>query len=228
MNTKIILASTSVYRKEILEKLQLPFDCLSPNVDESPIKGETAQALVLRLAKAKAVAGAKLYNTINNNLDTHKKDVNNNPETKLDKISYIKSGSNEIQPAVIIGSDQVAVIDGKIVGKPHSSDKAIKQLQQASGKAITFYTGLSVIHSQTLQAFSLIEPFTVHFRELTLAEITRYVELEQPLYCAGSFKAEGLGIALFEKLEGDDPNTLIGLPLIKLIQLLKKHDIQVL
>ncbi|GIU53258.1 MULTISPECIES: Maf family protein [Shewanella] len=204
MNSKIILASTSVYRKEILQKLQLPFECISPNIDESPYENETAQALVLRLAEAKAFAGTELYNSIN------------------------KNDQNESSSVLVIGSDQVAVIDGQIIGKPHTTEKAIKQLQQASGKAITFYTGLSVINSHTKQVFSLIEPFTVHFRELTLAEITRYVELEQPLYCAGSFKAEGLGIALFEKLEGDDPNTLIGLPLIKLIQLLKKHDIQVL
>ena len=204
MNSKIILASTSVYRKQILEKLQLPFDCLSPDIDESPDENETAQALVLRLAEAKALAGSNLYNAINSN------------------------DNNENIPALVIGSDQVAVIDGQIIGKPHTNEKAIKQLQQASGKAITFYTGLSVIHSQTKQAFSLIEPFTVHFRNLTFSEISRYVELEQPLYCAGSFKAEGLGIALFEKLEGDDPNTLIGLPLIKLIDLLKQHGMDVL
>ncbi|WP_153916159.1 Maf family protein [Shewanella sp. TC10] len=209
MNSKIILASTSVYRKQILEKLQLPFDCLSPDIDETPLADETASALVLRLAEQKALAGVALYNS-NNKITEH-------------------STINAKEPsAVVIGSDQVAVIDGNIIGKPHTTEKAIQQLQQASGKAITFYTGLSVVHNQTMQAFSLVEPFTVHFRNLTLAEITRYVELEQPLYCAGSFKAEGLGIALFERLEGDDPNTLIGLPLIKLIKLLKQHQINVL
>ncbi|MCL1067012.1 Maf family nucleotide pyrophosphatase [Shewanella olleyana] len=220
MNSKIILASTSVYRKQILEKLQLPFDCLSPDIDETPLADETASALVLRLAEQKARAGVALYNNqaaenSTTNINTTNTNTTNTTNTKE-------------RSAVVIGSDQVAVIDGNIIGKPHTTEKAIKQLQQASGKAITFYTGLSVVHNQTMQAFSLVEPFTVHFRHLTLAEISHYVELEQPLYCAGSFKAEGLGIALFEKLEGDDPNTLIGLPLIKLIKLLKQHQINVL
>ncbi|WP_394494717.1 Maf family protein [Shewanella sp. ENK2] len=200
MNTKIILASTSIYRKEILSKLQLPFDCISPETDETAVENETAEELVLRLAKAKALAGAKLY----------------------------KQTSQTNDEALVIGSDQVAVINGNIIGKPLTQDNAIKQLQQASGQAITFYTGLSVINSDSLQAHSIVEPFTVHFRQLTLEEITRYVELEQPLYCAGSFKSEGLGIALFDKLAGDDPNTLIGLPLIKLIALLKRHGLDVL
>ncbi|WP_192022564.1 Maf family protein [Shewanella sp. WPAGA9] len=200
MNTKIILASTSIYRKEILSKLQLPFDCISPETDEKALENETAEELVLRLAKAKALAGAKLY----------------------------QQTSQTNDEALVIGSDQVAVINGNIIGKPLTQDNAIKQLQQASGQAITFYTGLSVINSDSLQAHSIVEPFTVHFRQLTLEEITRYVELEQPLYCAGSFKSEGLGIALFDKLAGDDPNTLIGLPLIKLIALLKCHGLDVL
>ncbi|MBQ4890946.1 septum formation inhibitor Maf [Shewanella sp. MMG014] len=200
MNTKIILASTSIYRKEILSKLQLPFDSIAPETDETALENETAEELVLRLAKAKALAGAKLYQQTNQTNDE----------------------------ALVIGSDQVAVINGNIIGKPLTQDNAIKQLQQVSGQAITFYTGLSVINSDSLQAHSIVEPFTVHFRQLTLEEITRYVELEQPLYCAGSFKSEGLGIALFDKLAGDDPNTLIGLPLIKLIALLKRHGLDVL
>ncbi|WP_282166817.1 Maf family protein [Shewanella japonica] len=200
MNTKIILASTSIYRKEILSKLQLPFDCISPETDETALENETAEELVLRLAKTKALAGAKLY----------------------------QQTSQTNDEALVIGSDQVAVINGNIIGKPLTQNNAIKQLQQASGQAITFYTGLSVINSDSLQAHSIVEPFTVHFRQLTLEEITRYVELEQPLYCAGSFKSEGLGIALFDKLAGDDPNTLIGLPLIKLIALLKRHGLDVL
>ncbi|MBR9727760.1 Maf family protein [Shewanella intestini] len=203
MTTKIILASTSVYRQQILQKLQLPFECISPNIDETPLTNENASSLVLRLAQEKAKAGVALY-----------------------QAEHVNSVA--CPPAIVIGSDQVAVIDNQIIGKPHTAEKAIKQLQQASGKAITFYTGLSVVHSQTQQAMSLIDPFTVHFRELTTAEICRYVELEQPLYCAGSFKAEGLGIALFEKLQGDDPNTLIGLPLIKLITMLKQFDVNVL
>ncbi|WP_144207028.1 Maf family protein [Shewanella donghaensis] len=210
MITKIILASTSTFRKAILEKLQLPFECISPETDETALEGETAQQLVLRLSQLKALAGVELYNQ---------------SEPSVLAADLVLSADN---PAVVIGSDQVAVIDGQIIGKPLTKENAIKQLQQASGKAITFYTGLSVIHNITKEAFSIVEPFTVHFKNLTTAEITRYVELEQPLYCAGSFKAEGLGIALFERLEGNDPNTLIGLPLIQLIKLLKKHNISVL
>ncbi|MDO6774242.1 Maf family protein [Pseudomonadota bacterium] len=202
MNTKIILASTSIYRKALLEKLQLPFECVSPKTNETPLKDETAQQLVLRLAQLKAQAGVELFN-----------------QTSCQQAHI---------PAVIIGSDQVAVINGQIIGKPLNKQNAVKQLKQASGQSITFYTGLSVIHNVTQQAYSIVEPFTVHFKKLTTAEIERYVDLEQPLYCAGSFKSEGLGIALFERLEGDDPNTLIGLPLIRLIELLKRHNINVL
>ncbi|WP_133407215.1 Maf family protein [Parashewanella tropica] len=129
---------------------------------------------------------------------------------------------------VIIGSDQVAVIEGKIIGKPHTEENAIKQLQSASGKSITFYTGLAVFDSELQKFSSCVEPFTVHFRDLTTLQITNYVRKEQPLWCAGSFKSEGLGIALFERLEGDDPNTLVGLPLIKLIDLLNEHGVEVI
>lgn len=125
----------------------------------------------------------------------------------------------------IIGSDQVCVLDGRIAGKPHTAENACQQLALASGKAITFYTGLALIHPASAQQHVLCEPFTVHFRQLSAAEIARYVELEQPLQCAGSFKSEGLGICLFERLEGRDPNSLIGLPLIALNGLLRQAGI---
>jgi len=120
----------------------------------------------------------------------------------------------------IIGSDQVCVLDGAIAGKPHTQENACRQLAQASGNAVTFYTGLALLQPASQQQFVLYEPFVVYFRPLSSKEIARYVELEQPLACAGSFKSEGLGITLFDRLEGRDPNTLIGLPLIALNQLL--------
>jgi septum formation protein len=130
--------------------------------------------------------------------------------------------------ALIIGSDQVAVIDGKILGKPGNHETAVKQLLSASGKAVTFYTGLALYNAQSLTMHHLIEPFTVHFRSLSEKQIHFYLEQEKPYQCAGSFKSEGLGIALFTKLDGDDPNSLIGLPLIKLIELLNKEGVDVL
>lgn len=187
---RLLLASTSPYRKMLLEKLQLPFDCAAPQVDETPLPGESAEALVLRLAAAKAQALALAY-----------------PEH------------------LIIGSDQVCVIDGNITGKPHTEENARAQLRQASGQAVTFYTGLALYNGRSKQLQALCEPFLVHFRALSEAEIAAYVRLEQPLNCAGSFKSEGLGIALFDRLEGRDPNALIGLPLIALLEMLRAEGI---
>ena len=189
----LVLGSTSPFRKEILEKLNIPFLCAKPNIDEKAMAGETPQALVERLAIEKAHAVAQ-----------------NHPN------------------ALIIGSDQVAVCDGDILGKPHNFENAVKQLTKFSHKSVTFYTGLCVLNSNNNEVTSLVEPFTVHFNELTLTQITHYLHAEEPYNCAGSFKSEGLGICLFEKLEGDDPNTLIGLPLIKLVALLKQHGLDVL
>jgi len=200
MSKSLVLASTSIYRQQLLAKLNRPFISVNPNIDESPVQGETAIQLVERLAQLKALAGSEL---IPKNIDKHNQ-------------------------CVVIGSDQVAVINGNIVGKPHTEANAIQQLQLASGQAITFYTGLAVYCPTTKSMHSCVEPFTVHFRQLTDNQIHYYVKTEQPLYCAGSFKSEGLGIALFDKLEGDDPNTLIGLPLIKLINLLALHQVEVL
>ncbi|MBA6224989.1 septum formation inhibitor Maf [Colwellia sp. MB02u-18] len=190
---KLVLGSTSPFRKEILEKLNIPFVCAKPNIDESAFHNESPVELVERLAieKAKAVAG-------------------------------------EFPDALIIGSDQVAMCDGEILGKPHNFENAVKQLEKFSNKTVVFYTGLCVYDSGLDYTTALIEPFLVHFNQLSLSDIENYLHAEQPYNCAGSFKSEGLGICLFKKLEGDDPNTLIGLPLIKLVELLKQHDVNVL
>jgi len=128
---------------------------------------------------------------------------------------------------VIIGSDQVASLDGQPLGKPGSIEKARLQLQRCSGQKVTFYTGLSVINSRTQHRHQCVESYSVFFRSLSETEIDRYLEIDQPFDCAGSFKAEGVGISLFEKLEGDDPNTLIGLPLIKLCEFLRAEGIAI-
>ncbi|MGM0630630.1 MAG: Maf family protein [Pseudomonadota bacterium] len=127
--------------------------------------------------------------------------------------------------AVIIGSDQVAVCDGNILGKPGNAENAVKQLLGFVGKTVTFYTGLAVLNTATEQCEVRVEPFNVEFRHLTEKEIERYVELEKPFDCAGSFKSEGLGVSLFNSLKGNDPNTLIGLPAIALLDMLRTHKI---
>lgn len=129
---------------------------------------------------------------------------------------------------LIIGSDQVAVIDNTILGKPGNHQKAMTQLKQASGREVIFLTGLALYNAKTEEMQSLVEPFTVHFRDLTDNQIDFYLKKEQPYQCAGSFKSEGFGISLFSKLMGDDPNSLIGLPLIRLIELLSNQDIDIL
>ncbi|WP_370421526.1 Maf family protein [Pantoea vagans] len=190
MTPSILLASTSPFRQALLRKLGLPFITAAPDVDESPQPGENAEALVIRLAVAKAQALAGTY-------PRH----------------------------WIIGSDQVCVLDGAIAGKPHTAENARAQLRAASGQAITFYTGLALFHPASGRLLQCCEPFVVHFRTLTDTEIAGYVEKEQPLQCAGSFKSEGLGICLFDRLEGRDPNTLVGLPLIALNGMLQQAGI---
>ena len=135
--------------------------------------------------------------------------------------------ADDYRTALIIGSDQVASIDGKTLGKPGSRSKAIAQLENASGKRVTFYTGLCLLNTATGGVQTVCQLFHVHFRELSREAIERYLDAEQPYQCAGSFKSEGLGIALFERLEGDDPNALVGLPLIQLVSMLAKEGIQV-
>jgi MAF protein len=188
----VVLGSTSLFRKELLSRLGIPFSTASPNVDETALEGESPQDLVTRLslAKAQAVAG-------------------NHPES------------------LIIGSDQVACNQGKILGKPGNRENALQQLSEASGKRISFYTGLCLLNAESGRSHVICEPFHVHFRTLEPSQIERYLDAEQPYNCAGSFKSEGLGIALFEKMEGDDPNSLIGLPLIRLISMLKEEGIEI-
>ncbi|WP_432473662.1 Maf family protein [Amphritea sp. HPY] len=130
--------------------------------------------------------------------------------------------------ALIIGSDQTAIINGTIIGKPGNYENAVKQLQDASGQVITFLTAISVLNCRTDQSQTEVVPFKVHFRNLDPQMISNYLNAEQPYNCAGSFKSEGLGIALFDKLEGDDPNTLVGLPLIRLIRMLEKENVKVI
>ncbi len=185
----LILASTSPWRRALLEKLGLPFECAAPDIDETPQPGESPRHLVLRLAQEKAQCLAARY-------PNH----------------------------LIIGSDQVCVLDGEITGKPHTEERARQQLMKARGNIVTFYTGLALYNTVTGHLQTECEPFDVHFRHLSEQEIDDYVRKERPLSCAGSFKSEGLGIALFDRLEGRDPNTLVGLPLIALCQMLRRED----
>ena len=188
----IVLASSSSYRRELLTRLQLPFTCHSPDIDETPQANESAQALVQRLALSKARALAQHY-----------------PQH------------------IIIGSDQVAVLDGKIIGKPLHAEGATQQLNAASGRSLVFLTGLAVIDTRTqIEQVDLV-PFTVHFRTLNAAQIQRYIAAEQPFDCAGSFKSEGLGVSLFQATEGSDATSLVGLPLIRLCDMLNACGIAV-
>jgi len=189
----LVLASTSPFRRELLERLGLPFATASPDVDESARPGEAAEQLVLRLAEAKARAVADAY-----------------PD------------------ALIIGSDQVAELGGAVLGKPGDRERAIEQLSRVSGQTVIFRTGLCLLRAADGHVQRASEPFKVCFRTLTHAQIAAYVDREQPFGCAGSFKAEGLGIALFERLEGADPNALIGLPLIRLVGMLAAEGVDVL
>lgn len=201
MSQALLLASSSIYRQQLLSKLQLTFDCASPDIDESILSNEQPNDFVQRLAIEKAQA-------LKNDFPNH----------------------------IIIGSDQCAVLEidtdegiqQQILGKPHTIENAVQQLMDCSGKHVTFLTGLCCFNSKTQQTLAIVEPFSVHFRELTEAQIRRYIEQEMPLDCAGSFKSEGLGIRLFSKLEGRDPNSLIGLPLIALVDLLQEMGIEVL
>ena len=190
MNQKIILASSSPYRRELLAKLHIEFTWQSPDIDERANPGESPEQLVARLAEEKARAIAR---------------DNDN--------------------ALIIASDQVAVLNGQILGKPGDHANAVKQLSAASGQSVRFLTSLALLNSSNNRIQVEVVPFAVHFRQLTASEIENYLQKEQPYNCAGSFKSEALGIALFERLEGDDPNTLIGLPLIRLIRMLKNEGV---
>jgi septum formation protein len=189
---EIILASGSPYRKQLLERLQLSFECRSPDIDESVLDGESAEDYVSRLARAKAraIADAK-------------------------------------PAAVIIGSDQCAVLDGRILGKPGSHENALRQLRDAQGKSVIFHTAVCVM--RLADDFCELEsvPFEVEFRRLADSQLEHYLRVEQPYQCAGSFKAEGYGSCLFRRLSGDDPSALIGLPLLTLTTMLENAGIEV-
>ena len=188
---RLILASSSPYRRALLERLGLPFACAAPAIDETPQPGENAEQLTLRLALSKTQALASRF-----------------PEH------------------LIIGSDQVLMLDGQPMSKPGNHAAATEQLARCSGRTLRFSTGLCLLNSATGDYQLVCEPFDVSFRELDSASIERYLRSEQPYDCAGSFKMEGLGITLFHALNGDDPNSLIGLPLIRLCEMLRNEGLQ--
>lgn len=189
MTPTVTLASTSPFRKELLERLGIPFETVAPDVDETPLANETAEALVRRLSEDKARAMAASHR------------------------------------GLIIGSDQVATTGNNILGKPGTHERAYEQLRNLSGKRVTFQTGLCLLNTETDEAQVDVIPFIVKFRQLGGDQIERYLQQEQPYNCAGSFKSEGLGITLFEYMEGVDPTALIGLPLIRLTSMLSQAGI---
>ncbi len=194
MNSQpLVLASTSIYRSELLTTLQIPFQTSAPDVDETPLPGEGAEQTSWRLSQAKAQVVAKRY-----------------PD------------------ALIIGSDQVALLDGQQIGKPLNHDNAVRQLTAMRGKTVTFYTALTLLNAASGEMQTDVSITNVGFRNVSDDAIERYLKKEQPYHCAGSAKSEGLGIALISRIEGDDPNALIGLPLILLVSMLEKQGVRVL
>jgi septum formation protein len=187
----LVLASTSIYRSELLKRLQLPFETAAPDVDEAALPGESARDTSMRLAQEKARAVAAQY-----------------PD------------------ALIIGSDQVALLDGQQLGKPLTHDNAVKQLRAMRGKTTCFYTALALLNSKTGNMQIEVAENHVTLRDLSDAEIEGYLLKEQPYHCAGSAKSEGLGIALMSKMTGDDPNALVGLPLILLTEMLHRENVR--
>ncbi|HET8668313.1 MAG TPA: Maf family nucleotide pyrophosphatase, partial [Terriglobales bacterium] len=175
----IVLASTSIYRRALLERLQIPFLTASPDVDETPLDGESSEQTSWRLSREKAQAVARQY-----------------PD------------------ALIIGSDQVALLDGQQIGKPMTHENAVLQLRAMRGKTVVFHTALTLLDARTGDMQTQVAETRVGLREYSDQEIENYLHKEQPYHCAGSAKSEGLGIALISRIEGEDPNALIGLPLI--------------
>jgi septum formation protein len=184
----LVLASTSRYRCDLLARLHIPFEVATPNVDETPLNGETPEVLALRLACSKAQAVQRAW-----------------PD------------------ALIIGSDQVAVVGDSVLDKPGNFANAVAQLRQMRGKPVHFHTALCLFNARTARQQTALVPVIVHMRNYSDAQIERYLRAEEPYDCAGSARIEGLGIALVEKLEGDDPNALIGLPLIALCDMLRNE-----
>ena len=193
MTQNLILASSSPYRRELLTHLQIPFTCISPEVDETPAPDELPQQTALRLAQEKAKKVG----------DTHTN-------------------------ALIIGCDQVATLDNQQLGKPLNHDNATKQLRMMRGREVTFNSALCLYNANTKNMQATVVPYVVKFRNLTDAQIESYLLKEQPYHCAGSAKSEGLGIAIIEKMTGEDPNALIGLPLIALVTMLQNEGLAVI
>ncbi|CAK0762000.1 m(7)GTP pyrophosphatase [Gammaproteobacteria bacterium] len=191
--SSLVLGSTSPFRRELLARLGLPFECRAPEVDETTLLDETPIALVQRLALAKAQSVARHY-----------------------------------EDALVIGSDQVAVLDGRAIGKPKDHTHAVAQLTAASGRRVEFINGLCLLKTSTGQTWREVISYAVVFRSLSEDLIERYLQREKPYQCAGSFRSEALGIVLLERLEGEDPNALIGLPLIRLIRMLEAARIFVI
>jgi len=189
----LILASTSRYRRELLERLRLPFTVHAPDTDETPQPGELPAALACRLALAKAHAVAKQH-----------------------------------PGAVVIGSDQVADLDGTPIGKPGTHERAVAQLRLMSGRTVVFQTAVAVVCVASGFAEQALAAVRVHFRDLSDAEIENYLLAEKPYDCAGSAKSEGLGISLLAAIESDDPTALIGLPLIRTCTLLRRAGMDLL
>lgn len=189
----LILASTSRYRRELLARLRVPFECVAPGVDESALAQETPARLASRLARAKAQAIAS-----------------RRPD------------------AVVIGADQVADLDGETIGKPGSHERAVAQLRRMSGHTVVFQTAVAVVQASRGFVAEVLVPVAVRFRSLDAATIETYLRAEQPYDCAGSAKSEGIGLALLEAVEADDPTALIGLPLIHTCRLLRGAGIDVL
>jgi len=189
----LILASTSIYRRELLERLHIPFQTAAPEVDETPLPGESAEQTSRRLAQEKALAVSQSH-----------------PD------------------AMIIGSDQVALLEGQQIGKPLTHDNAVLQLRSMRGKTVIFYTALALLNARTREMQTEVAENRVSFRDVSDVEIENYLLKEQPYHCAGSAKSEGLGIALISRMEGDDPNALVGLPLILLVGMLKNQSFHIL
>ncbi len=190
---QLILGSTSVYRRELMQRLRLPFDVVPPNVDETPLPGESPRELAGRLALAKAQAVARLY-----------------------------------PRAVVIGSDQVADLNGQPLGKPGTHARAVAQLARMSGKTVVFQTAVAVVCAETGFSQHDLAPVQVKFRVLNASEIEAYLQAEKPYDCAGSAKSEGLGISLLESIDSDDPTALVGLPLIRTCRMMRAAGINVL
>ncbi|MDR3410073.1 MAG: Maf family nucleotide pyrophosphatase [Formivibrio sp.] len=189
----LLLASSSIYRKELLARLRIPFETASPNIDETPQVNESAAQTSLRLAEAKARALAEFYPTY-----------------------------------LIIGSDQVALLDGIQLGKPGNHECAVMQLRQMRGRTIEFHTALSLLNAQTGHTQTTVDITSVTMRNYSDAEIETYLLREKPYDCAGSAKTEGLGIALIAAIENRDPTAIIGLPMIELVTMLKNEGVALL